>query len=272
MSIVSLENVSIIFRQRRQRMLLRDHLREFVHKMPQEGFYALHDVTFRVERGQSLGIVGANGAGKSTLLSLLARLLPPDQGSVQIEGRIGALLELGSGFHPDLTGRENLVMNAALLGLTERDARDRAKSIIEFSELGPFIDEPLRTYSTGMILRLAFAVAVHADIDILLIDEILAVGDLAFQHKCLDYIRSLRRSGKTLVCVSHQPAVLAEFCDHLLWLHHGKAVRYGEFASVSADYAAFMADPERHLADEIPKSPLAVTSQRKPQNTGRRSG
>jgi ABC-type polysaccharide/polyol phosphate transport system ATPase subunit len=258
MSIISLENVSIVFRQRRDRMLLLDHLREVVRKMPQDGFYALHDVNFKVERGESLGIIGANGAGKSTLLSLLAGLVPPDKGAVRVEGRVGALLELCSGFHPDLTGRENLLMNAALLGLDEKTARERSQSIIDFSELAPFIDEPLRTYSSGMYLRLGFSVAIHAEIDILLIDEILTVGDLAFQKKCFDHILGLRKAAKTLVCVSHVPGVLEQLCDRLVWLHHGQLIRDGEFDRVSADYLAFMADPHRHFGDEIPQAPRQV--------------
>jgi ABC-type polysaccharide/polyol phosphate transport system ATPase subunit len=258
MPVISLENVSIIFRQRRDRMLLRDHLREVVRKMPQDGFYALHDVGFKVERGESLGIIGANGAGKSTLLSLLAGLVPPDKGAVRVEGRVGALLELCSGFHPDLTGRENLLMNAALFGLDEKSARERSQSIIDFSELAPFIDEPLRTYSSGMYLRLGFSVAVHAEIDILLIDEILAVGDLAFQKKCFDHILGLRKAAKTLVCVSHVPGVLEQLCDRLVWLHHGQLIQDGEFDRVSADYLAFMADPHRHFGDAIPQAPRQV--------------
>lgn len=162
MPIIAVENASVIFRQRRERMLLRDHLRDAVKKIPREGFYALHDLTFSLEKGESLGVVGSNGAGKSTLLGLLAGLLPPDKGAVRVEGRVGVLLELGSGFHFDLTGRENLLMNAALLGLSEKDARRSSESIIAFSELGPFIDEPLRTYSSGMVLRLGFSIAVRS--------------------------------------------------------------------------------------------------------------
>jgi ABC-type polysaccharide/polyol phosphate transport system ATPase subunit len=259
MSIISLENVSIVFRQRRERMLLRDHLREMAQRMPKDGFYALHEVSFRVERGESLGIIGANGAGKSTLLSLLAGLTGPDKGVVRVAGKVGALLELGSGFHPDLTGRENLLMNAALLGLNEKAARERAQAIIDFSELGPFIDEPLRTYSSGMNMRLGFSVAVHAENDILLIDEILAVGDIAFQKKCMAHILGLRKAGKTLVCVSHVPGVLEELCDRLVWLHHGHLIHDGEFDVVSADYISFMADPHRQFGDEIPQGPRQVT-------------
>jgi ABC-type polysaccharide/polyol phosphate transport system ATPase subunit len=240
-------------------MLLRDHLREAVKKMPEEGFYALHDVSFDVQQGESIGIIGSNGAGKSTLLSLLAALMPPDKGVVRVEGRVGALLELGSGFHPDLTGRENLLLNAALLGLSEKDALKSLRSILEFSELEPFIDEPLRTYSSGMVMRLGFSVAIHTNIDILLIDEILAVGDLAFQKKCIDHVVGLRKAGKMLVCVSHVPRILEDLCDRLVWIHHGHLVRDGEFDPVSAEYLAFMADPNRHLVDEIPSGPRSLS-------------
>jgi lipopolysaccharide transport system ATP-binding protein len=255
---VSLENVSTIFRHRRQRTLLRDHIRNVVQKKPTDGFYALHDVSFKVRPGESLGVVGANGAGKSTLLSLIAGLVPPDRGKVHVNGRVGALLDLGSGFHPDLTGRENLLLNAALLGLRRSDASERSQSIIEFSELAEFIDEPLRTYSSGMVLRLGFAVAIHAQVDILLIDEILAVGDLAFQAKCLSRVASMRRAGTTLICVSHVPEILKEFCDRLAWLHHGQLIREGPFDELSASYLAFMSDPNRHLEDSLPKTPRRV--------------
>lgn len=251
MALVSCENVSVVFRQRRERMLLRDHLREIVTKTVPGGFYALHDVSFNLDPGESIGIVGANGAGKSTLLSLLAGLTMPDQGSVAVRGRVGALLELGSGFHPDLTGRENILMNAALMGLSEREARKASEAIIGFSELAEFIDEPLRTYSSGMVLRLGFSVAIHADVEILLIDEILAVGDMAFQKKCFASILNLRSKGKTLVCVSHAPAILAQLCDRLLWLHHGQVVADGTFDEVSRRYSTYMSNPERRLDDQV---------------------
>jgi ABC-type polysaccharide/polyol phosphate transport system ATPase subunit len=263
MPIISLEKVSVVFRQRHERMLLRDHLRESIQKQPRQGFYALHGVSMKVEPGESLGVIGANGAGKSTLLSLLAGLVPADEGTLQVEGRVGALLELGSGFHPDLTGRENLLLNAALLGLNGSEAREKAHSIISFSELAPFIDQPLRTYSSGMVLRLAFSVAIHAHIDTLLMDEILAVGDLAFQKKCLDHILGLRKEGKTMICVSHVPHVLVPLCDRLVWLHHGQVVRDGPFERVSADYNAYMADPNRHLGDDIPSAPQTVGAETK---------
>lgn len=249
-------------------MLLRDHLREIVNKTVPGGFYALHNVSFNLDPGESIGIVGANGAGKSTLLSLLAGLSMPDQGSVAVRGRVGALLELGSGFHPDLTGRENILMNAALMGLSEREARKASEAIIGFSELAEFIDEPLRTYSSGMVLRLGFSVAIHADVEILLIDEILAVGDMAFQMKCFASILNLRRKGKTLVCVSHAPVILAELCDRLLWLHHGQVVADGTFDEVSRRYSTYMSNPERKLDDLVGDVLLPPPREAKP--TGRR--
>lgn len=258
MPIVSFENVSVAFRQRRERMLLRDHLRELARKTPKEGFYALHDVSFTLEHGESIGVVGANGAGKSTLLSVLAGLIPPDKGKAAVNGRVGALLELGSGFHPDLTGRENILLNAALMGLSEASARMACESIISFSELSEFVDEPLRTYSAGMVLRLGFSVAIHAEVEILLIDEILAVGDMAFQRKCFDKVLSLRKDGKSLVCVSHDPVLLHELCDRLLWLHHGQVVADGDVETVSARYSKYMSGENRKLQDGLPGTPLQI--------------
>lgn len=275
MAKIAFDNVSVIYRQRRERMLLRDHLREIARRMPEDGFYALHDVSFSIDQGESVGVVGANGAGKSTLLAVLAGLIPPDRGKVAVEGRIGALLELGGGFHPDLTGRENIFMNAAIMGLTEKQARADCDSIIEFSELAEFIDEPLRTYSAGMTLRLGFSVAMHSDLDILLVDEILAVGDLAFQKKCYRRILELRQSGKTIVCVSHAPGIIEELCGRLIWLHHGHLVKDGDYESVGQDYSNFMSDPGRRLQDDIPSGPLMVAAKAesaKPAKIKKKSG
>lgn len=265
MPVVTLENVSIVYHQRRDRMLLRDHLREHMGKQ-KSGFYALHDVSFALEKGETVGVVGANGAGKSTLLSLLAGLNPPDEGSAYLSGKVGAMLELGTGFHADLTGRENILVNAAFLGLSARETREAIPSIVEFSELAEFIDEPLRTYSLGMIVRLGFAITVHAKFDILLLDEILTVGDLAFQKKCYKHILSLKEKDKTLVCVSHVPGVLKELCHRLIWLHHGKLIADGDFATISARYQAFMSDPNRHLHDEIPSGPVKVEADKRTRN------
>jgi len=179
---------------------------------------------------------GSNGAGKSTLLSVVTGLTEPDKGSVKVNGRVAALLELGSGFHPDLTGEENVYLNASLLGFTEPKTREMFDSVVEFAGVGDFIHEPLRTYSNGMILRLAFSVAVSVDPEILIIDEVLAVGDQDFQTKSYDRIRGFRLAGKTFLCVSHNKTVLMELCDRAVWLDHGEMMMCGRIEDVFEAY------------------------------------
>jgi ABC-type polysaccharide/polyol phosphate transport system ATPase subunit len=224
---IEFQHVSKTFVQHGGPKLLRAHLQEYFRPRKRTFFYALKDVSFRVERGESLAIIGGNGAGKSTLLSLVAGLCRPAQGRVTVNGRIAALLELGSGFHPDLTGRENIFLNASFLGFDRKRAEACFDAIVEFSGVGAFIDEPLRTYSSGMSMRLAFSVAVHVDPEILLIDEVLAVGDQGFQNKCLDRIHELKRAGKTLLFVSHSAGLVQELCDRAIWLDHGECVLTG---------------------------------------------
>ena len=179
---------------------------------------------------------GSNGAGKSTLLSVVTGLTEPDKGSVKVNGRVAALLELGSGFHPDLTGEENVYLNASLLGFTEPKTREMFDSVVEFAGVGDFIHEPLRTYSNGMILRLAFSVAVSVDPEILIIDEVLAVGDQDFQTKSYDRIRGFRLAGKTFLCVSHNKTVLMELCDRAVWRDHGEMMMCGRIEDVFEAY------------------------------------
>ncbi len=185
------------------------------------GFYALTDVTLSVEKGRTFGIVGRNGSGKSTLLKLLAGILRPDSGRVQVNGKVSSLLELGAGFHPEFTGRENVFINGIVLGLSKKEVERQFDEIVRFAELEAFIDEPVRTYSSGMYMRLGFAVAVHTDPDILLIDEILAVGDEAFQKKCYEKIAEFQRKGKTMVLVSHDLHAVEQWCDEAVWLGEG---------------------------------------------------
>jgi ABC-type polysaccharide/polyol phosphate transport system ATPase subunit len=218
-------------------MLIRDRLRHVLRPEPRERFFALRDVSFSVERGESLAVVGQNGAGKSTLLNLATRVCMPSEGTVRINGRVAALLELGAGFHGDLTGTENVRINAALLGLTRQQVNQRFDSIVEFSGVGDFMDEPLRTFSSGMRMRLAFSVAVNVDPDILIIDEILGVGDQDFFAKCFERIMEFRRAGKTLLCVSHALESLEILCDHALWLDHGRVSRTGPVRQVLRAYA-----------------------------------
>jgi ABC-type polysaccharide/polyol phosphate transport system ATPase subunit len=240
MALIEFEHVSKVFSHHAGgAKLLRGHIEErlFRRKAKPDVFYALKDVSFQVERGESMAIVGGNGAGKSTLLSLVSGLCRPTEGRIAVEGRVAALLELGSGFHPDLTGAENILLNAALLGLSRRKTLACFDAIVEFSGVGDFIQEPLRTYSSGMNMRLAFSVAVHVDPDILIIDEVLAVGDQAFQAKCFDRIVRFKRAGKTLLFVSHSANLVRQFCDRTLWLDNGQAVLVGEPDHVLSAYA-----------------------------------
>lgn len=219
------------------RRLLRGYVGGWLgRKSADRKFYALRDVSFTVRDGEGLAVIGSNGAGKSTLLSLATSLCHPDDGSVVVNGRIAALLELGSGFHSDLTGAENLYVNAALLGLSRKRTQELTSAIVEFSELGDFIKRPLRVYSSGMVMRLAFSVAIHAEPDILLIDEILAVGDHDFQAKCIDRILRYRKAGMTMLCVSHAPGLLREMCDRAIWLDHGQVVMEGGLEEVVSAY------------------------------------
>jgi len=237
MAIIEFEHVTKTFAHTGGAKLLRAHLRDSWKRRKPEIFFALKDVSFRLERGESMAIIGNNGAGKSTLLSLVAGLCGPNQGKVTVNGRVAALLELGSGFHPDLTGAENVLLNASLLGLSRKRAMDNFDAIVEFSGIGDYIDQPLRTYSSGMTMRLAFSVAVHVDPDILIVDEVLSVGDQSFQAKSLDHISRIRRAGKTLLFVSHTPEMVRKFCDRTLWLDHGEVVQIGAPEEVLSAYS-----------------------------------
>jgi ABC-type polysaccharide/polyol phosphate transport system ATPase subunit len=223
MKLVEVSHVSRWFRRHTGRRLARDHFWAWIRRVDkqEQRFYALHDVSFSIHKGESVALVGNNGAGKSTLLSLIAGLTAPDEGHLAVHGTVAALMELGSGFHYDLTGAENLMLNASLIGLTEKRTRALFDSIVEFSGLSEFIDEPLRTYSAGMVMRLAFSVAVNMEADILIIDEVLTVGDQDFQDKCLQRLGERRRAGQTLLFVSHSGDLIRAFCDRALWLDRG---------------------------------------------------
>lgn len=237
MSLIGFQNVSKSFYLHGGQKLMRDHLVHFFRRRKKERFFALKHVTFQVNPGESMAVVGPNGAGKSTLLSLIAGLSQPDEGAVIVNGRVAALLELGAGFHPDLTGAENVRLNALLLGLTRKRTRELFDEIVDFAEIGDFISEPLRTYSSGMMMRLAFSVAINVNPEILLVDEVLAVGDAAFQEKCFERVRQFRRSGKTLLCVSHASGMVQKLCDRALWLDHGSIVMTGAISEVMEAYA-----------------------------------
>jgi ABC-type polysaccharide/polyol phosphate transport system ATPase subunit len=236
MSVIRLEGVSKTYSRRASRQFLRSVLAKRLGPAQPEVFYALKRISLDLKQGDSLAVVGANGAGKSTLLSVIAGLSSPDEGQIQVNGQIAALLELGSGFHPDLTGAENVRLNAALLGLSRARAREKADEVVEFSGIGDFIDEPLRTYSAGMVMRLAFSVAMTVDPDILLIDEVLAVGDQAFQAKCTAKILELKSQGRVLICTSHVPGTLRHLCARGIWLDHGQVVREGSAAELLDAY------------------------------------
>ena len=208
-----------------------------------EDFYALRDVSLRIGRGESVGIIGRNGSGKSTLLKIIARVYKPTSGRVEIEGRVSALIELGAGFHHDLTGRENIVVNGALLGFSRREMKGKYRDIVAFAELEDFIDTPIKQYSSGMLARLGFAVATEVDPDILLVDVILAVGDEPFQHKCLERMNNFRRQGKTTVFVSHDMGLVQSLCNRVLLLDHGHLHADGPPKQVIARYHELLRQP-----------------------------
>lgn len=226
---------------------------------PTDRFWALREVSFTIAAGQMVGIIGRNGAGKSTLLRLLGGVGRPDEGRVEAHGRIGALLDLGAGFHDELTGRENVFISGVISGLTRRQVAARFDEIVAFAELEASIDNPLRTYSTGMQMRLAFAVAVHIDPDILLIDEVLAVGDIAFQRKCLDRIAQFKARGCTVVLVSHDPTLVRELCDEAIWLRDGRIVTQGAAEVVVGQYVAEMRTETRRRTP-MAYAPFLATS------------
>jgi ABC-type polysaccharide/polyol phosphate transport system ATPase subunit len=201
-----------------------------------QGLWAVHDVSFEVHEGQCVGIIGRNGSGKSTLLKLIARILQPTSGEIMVRGRVSALLELGAGFHPDLTGRENIFLNASVLGLTHEETERLYDDIVAFSELDQFIDMPVKHYSSGMYMRLGFSVAIHVLPDILIVDEILAVGDQSFQTKCIDRIMELKRAGVTILFISHDVGTIADLCSEVIWMDDGRVRLAGPSERVLAEY------------------------------------
>ncbi|MBS1807296.1 MAG: ABC transporter ATP-binding protein [Acidobacteria bacterium] len=202
-------------------------------------FWALRDVSFEIPSGETVGVIGRNGAGKTTLLQIVAGVLQPTEGEVTVEGRVTALLELGSGFNHEYTGRENILLSGQILGFSEEEMRQRMDVIVRFAELEDFVDQPVKTYSTGMIMRLAFAAAIHVDPDVLIVDEALSVGDVYFQRKSLDRIEHFRKAGKTVLFVSHDPRLIQRFCTHALWLENGRTAMQGDAREVVTAYEAF---------------------------------
>lgn len=238
----------------------------FLRKPQHQPFQALAEISFELPAGQSLGLIGENGAGKSTLLRIVAGTTQPSTGGVERSGVVASILELGMGFHPEFTGRENARLNAAILGLTSSQIRRRLPEIRDFAELGDFFDRPVRTYSSGMALRLAFAVATHADADVLIVDEALAVGDGYFQKKSVDRITEFQRRGGTLLFCSHALYYVALLCDRAIWLRQGTVAREGNALTVVRAYEAFLQEKERRLVDssELNEGSPAVTNGRRP--------
>lgn len=259
--IISFVHVSKRFAmQREHARSFQDALVDIVHRRrgKREPFWALKDVSFSVNRGEMVGLIGPNGAGKSTILKLMTRILEPTSGNVRVNGRVAALLELGTGFHPDLTGRENVFLNGSLIGLSRRQMEQRLDSIIDFAGMERFIDVPVRHYSSGMYMRLGFSVAIHSDPAILITDEVLAVGDEAFQNKCLERMSRFRDEGATIVLVSHALPIVRRLCSRTLWLSQGSIVMDGATDAVVDAYVADVTALEQ-------EHETAVGSQRRPK-------
>src|SRR5712664_3138638 len=236
-----------------QRSILRD-------LQPSETFPALTDVSFTVPKGSTYGVIGRNGSGKSTALKLIAGITKPTSGTVRVDGRISALIELGAGFHPEISGRENVFINGIMLGLTKREIQRRFDEIVEFAELTDFIDAPVKTYSSGKYMRLGFAVAINVDPDVLLVDEVLAVGDEGFTHKCLDKFAEFRRHGKTILLVTHSLHLVERFCDEALWLDQGHSRGSGDPRRVIDAYLAAVEKGEEALLASTTAKALAAVS------------
>ena len=219
-----------------------------------EDFWAVRNISFDVPAGSVYGLIGHNGSGKSTLLKMIGGIYRPTEGSIAAQGRVASLIELGAGFHPDMSGRENIALNGSILGLSRKEISDVTGEIIEFSGLAEFINEPVKHYSSGMYVRLGFAVAVHMKPDVLLVDEVLAVGDEEFQRKCFDHLYALRRSGRTIIVVSHGLGQLEGLCDEIAWLEHGQLQQRGQAVETIAAYLA------RVNSDEAARNPMVSST------------
>jgi ABC-type polysaccharide/polyol phosphate transport system ATPase subunit len=225
----------------------------------QHDFWALRDVSLQVSRGETIGIIGHNGAGKSTLMKLLSGITAPSEGEIRIRGRLAALIELGSGFHPELTGRENVFMSGAVLGMRRREIAAKFDGIVEFAGIGDFVDVPVKWYSSGMYVRLGFAIAAHVDVDILLVDEVLAVGDAAFQSKCFTRIEELRRSGTTIVMITHDLGAIERLAERAVLLDHGKVMAIGPAREVVATYEQAVKNAKAGMPEESPAgAPMTI--------------
>jgi ABC-type polysaccharide/polyol phosphate transport system ATPase subunit len=264
---IELSHVSKVYRRynrRRQFATLKSALlsRSLVRDLePDETFSAVRDVSFTVPAGRTLGVIGRNGSGKSTLLKLVAGITKPTTGTMTVKGRISALIELGAGFHPEISGRENVFINGIMLGLTKKEVTRRFDEIVEFAELQDFIDAPVKTYSSGMYMRLGFAVAIHVDPDVLLVDEVLAVGDEGFTHKCLDKFAEFKRRGKTILLVTHSLGLVERFCDEALWMDSGSMKGMGDPKRVVGAYVTDVEhSEEEQLAADDARAREAATA------------
>lgn len=261
---IELRDVSKRFRTRAHATTFKSVVVDLLRRRrrPREEFAALRHIDLAVDRGHMVGIIGRNGSGKSTLLRLIAGIYRPDSGSVRVSGRVAPLIELGAGFHPEFTGRENIVINGMLLGLSRRAVLGRLDDIVAFADLGEFIDQPARTYSSGMYVRLGFSVAVHLDPDVFLIDEVLGVGDEAFTKKSADRISEFRRQGKTLVLVTHDPVAIERWCDKAVWLDAGVVRAVGPPRKVIDEYHQALASRESEVLARSYQSPREDSPQR----------
>ncbi len=271
MTAIELVNVSKVYRRygRRQFATLKSALlqRSLLRDLrPSETFQALKDVSFTVSKGSTYGVIGRNGSGKSTALKLVAGITKPTTGTVKVDGRISALIELGAGFHPEISGRENVFINGIMLGLTKREIQARFDEIVDFAELRDFIDAPVKTYSSGMYMRLGFAVAIHVDPDVLLVDEVLAVGDEGFTHKCLDKFAEFRRRGKTILLVTHSLNLVERFCDEALWLDGGVARAHGDPKRVVGAYLTKVEEGEDHELAATTARAVEAASRQEPSS------
>ncbi|GGF92312.1 ABC transporter ATP-binding protein [Paenibacillus abyssi] len=239
-TVISIKNVSKAFKIYRDKPLTIKEKFLKLRSNEYSNFYALNDVSLDIKKGETVGLIGHNGCGKSTLLKLITKILYPDSGEIEVNGRISSLIELGAGFHPDFTGRENIYINASIFGLSRKEIDGKVDEIIRFSELGDFIENPVRTYSSGMYMRLAFSVAINVNPEILLIDEILSVGDANFQKKCYDKIEGFKNNGATIVIVAHDLGTLEKICDRVIWMNAGKIVEQGDADRVIDLYTQHM--------------------------------
>jgi ABC-type polysaccharide/polyol phosphate transport system ATPase subunit len=253
---VECNNIGVQFKRYREknRMLRWTLLNQMRKRQPNETFWALKNVSFTVRPGETFGIVGENGSGKSTMLKLITGIMNPDTGNIRVNGRISALLELGAGFHPDLTGTENIYLNGSIMGLTRAEIRSKFNEIVRFSELQDFIDTPIKHYSSGMYMRLGFSIAINVNPDILVIDEVLAVGDQGFQNKCLNKIRDFKRMGKTILFVSHDMGVTSQLCSRAVWLDNGVVVARGSTQKVVENYKSRVREIEESRLEEDHKT------------------